>query len=77
MNRRSFLHGTAALLAGASRLAASQNTPMQVPDTSALKRAARQSGKILGMYIVGHDLQFDPTGVRYYCQDLLYDCRWE
>jgi endo-1,4-beta-xylanase len=62
MNRRSFLHGTAALLAGASRLAVSQNTSMQVPDTSALKRAARQSGKILGMYIVGHDLQFDPTG---------------
>src|SRR5580698_2858490 len=61
MNRRSFLWGAAALLGGTSRLAASQNAPMHVPDTSALKRAARQSGKILGMYVVGHDLEFDPT----------------
>jgi endo-1,4-beta-xylanase len=62
MNRRSFLRGTATLLASTSRLAASPNIPSALPDTSALKRAAQQSGKILGMYIVGHDLQFDPTG---------------
>jgi endo-1,4-beta-xylanase len=61
MNRRSFLWGAAALLGGTSRLAASQYGATQVPDTSALQRAARQSGKILGMYIVGHDLQFDPA----------------
>lgn len=61
MNRRSFLRGAAALVAGTSRLAAAQSMPMQVPDASALKRAAHQSGKILGMYIVAHDLQFDPT----------------
>jgi endo-1,4-beta-xylanase len=57
MNRRSLLCGTAALLA----VGASQATVTSVPDTLALKRAARQSGKILGMYVVGHDLQFDPT----------------
>lgn len=62
MNRRSFLWGAAVVLSETSRLARSQSAPMQVPDTSALKRAARQSGKILGMYVVGHDLQFDPTG---------------
>ena len=59
MNRRSFLCGTAALLAGGASL--SYGDVRQVPDTLALKRAARQSGKTLGMYVVGHDLQFDPT----------------
>jgi endo-1,4-beta-xylanase len=61
MDRRSFLWGAAALLGGTSRLAASQDRPTQLPDTSALQRAARQSGKTLGMFIVGHDLQFDPA----------------
>jgi endo-1,4-beta-xylanase len=61
MNRRSFLWGAATLLGASRGLASSQSTPTQVPDTSALKLAARQSEKILGMYIVGHDLQFDPT----------------
>jgi endo-1,4-beta-xylanase len=62
MDRRSFLWGAGVLLGGTSRLAASQSTPAPVADTSALKRAARQSGKVLGMYVVGHDLEFDLTG---------------
>jgi endo-1,4-beta-xylanase len=61
MNRRSFLWGAAALLGGTGRLGASPATPPPVPDTSALKRAAQHSGKTLGMFLVGHDLQFDPT----------------
>jgi endo-1,4-beta-xylanase len=61
MNRRSFLWGAAALLGGTARLGASPVTPPPVPDTSALKRAAQHSGKTLGMFLVGHDLQYDPT----------------
>jgi endo-1,4-beta-xylanase len=61
MNRRSFLWGATALLGGTGRLGASPVTPPPVPDTSALRRAAQHSGKTLGMFLVGHDLQFDPT----------------
>jgi endo-1,4-beta-xylanase len=61
INRRLFLYGAAGLLAGTVDLPASQAIPAQVPDTSALKRAARQSGKILGMFTGAHELQFDPT----------------
>lgn len=61
MNRRSFLYSAAALLVGGSDIATAQPTPARVPDTSALKRAARQSGKILGMFTGAHELQFDPT----------------
>jgi endo-1,4-beta-xylanase len=61
MNRRSFLWAAAALLGGTARLGALPATPPPVPDTSALKRAAQHSGKTLGMFLVGHDLQFDPT----------------
>ncbi len=60
MNRRSFLYGSAALLIGASDIATSQPTPARVPDTSALKRAARQSGKTLGMFTVQYELLFEP-----------------
>src|ERR1700677_1142152 len=61
MNRRSFLYSAAALLVGASDIATPQPTPARVPDTSALKRASRQSGKILGMFTGAHELQFDPA----------------
>jgi endo-1,4-beta-xylanase len=60
MNRRSFLYGAAALLAGVPSGVA-QTMRAQIPDTSGLKRAARQSGKILGMYTGAHELQSDPT----------------
>jgi endo-1,4-beta-xylanase len=61
MNRRSFLRSAAALMAGAAGLGTAQTTPAKIPDTSALKRAARQSGKLLAMFTGGHELQFDPT----------------
>ena len=61
ISRRSFLWGTAALLSGMTHLKASRTAPAQVPDTSSLKRAARQSGKILGMFTGANELQFDLT----------------
>ena len=61
VSRRSFLWGTAALLSGVTSLKASRTTPAQVPDTSSLKRSARQSAKILGMFTGANELQFDPT----------------
>ena len=62
MSRRSFLCGATALLAGAGDLTASQTAPLQTPDTTALKRAAQHSGKILGMFTVQYELLHDPTG---------------
>jgi endo-1,4-beta-xylanase len=59
MNRRSFLCGAAALVAGASDLAVSQTLPPQTADTSALKRAALRSGKILAMFTVQYELLHD------------------
>jgi endo-1,4-beta-xylanase len=61
MNRRSFLYSTAALLIGAGDISTAEPTPARVPDTSAMKRAGRQSGKILGMFTGANELQFDPT----------------
>jgi endo-1,4-beta-xylanase len=61
MNRRSFLYSAGALLIGASDIATPQPTPARVLDTSALKRAARQSGKILGMFTVQYELLFEPV----------------
>lgn len=60
VSRRSFLCGAAALLAGAASLDALPITA-KIPDTSALKNAARQSGKVLGMYTVQHQLLFEPV----------------
>jgi endo-1,4-beta-xylanase len=57
VSRRSFLCGAAALVADT----ASPTTSPQVPDTSALKRAGRQSGKILGMFTVQYELLFEPV----------------
>lgn len=62
ISRRSFLRSTAALCAGAAALAHAQAAaPVSVPDTSALKHAARRSGKLLAMFTVQHELLFDPT----------------
>jgi endo-1,4-beta-xylanase len=60
LTRRSFLCGATALLAGASGLAEKQTMPAQLPDTSALKRAAKHSGKTLGIFTVQYELLFEP-----------------
>lgn len=59
-SRRSFLYGSAALLAGRAGLAAPETLPTQAPDTSALKRAAQNSGKMLAMFTVQYELLHDP-----------------
>jgi endo-1,4-beta-xylanase len=59
MNRRSFLSGAAAWLSATSVLSASQTLPTQLPDTSALKRAAQHSGKTLGTFTVQYELLFE------------------
>jgi endo-1,4-beta-xylanase len=61
MNRRSFLYGAATLLAARNAPAATPSTPATIPDTSALKRAGRKSGKTLAMFTGAHELLFDPT----------------
>jgi endo-1,4-beta-xylanase len=60
MSRRSFLRGATTMLSGAAVLKASPSQQVQPPDLSALKLAARQSGKILGMFTVQYELLFDP-----------------
>jgi endo-1,4-beta-xylanase len=60
MNRRSFLFGAAALLSNGPGLAAMQASPAQLPDTSALKRAAQHGGKALAMFTVQYELLHDP-----------------
>jgi endo-1,4-beta-xylanase len=60
LSRRSFLCGAAAMLSATADLMGSQTPHPQVPDTSALKRAARQNGNILGMFTGAHELMFDP-----------------
>lgn len=60
MSRRFFLRSVASLGAGWNSVAWAQSPPPTVPDTSALKRAAHQSGMILGMYTVQHELLLDP-----------------
>jgi endo-1,4-beta-xylanase len=63
VSRRSFLCGAAtALLASTGGLTASPTTWPRVPDTAALKRAARESGKVLGTYTVQYQLLHDPVG---------------
>jgi endo-1,4-beta-xylanase len=61
VSRRSFCFGASALLAGTAGLTAMPTTAPHVPDTAALKRAAKESGKILGMYTVQHQLVYDPV----------------
>jgi endo-1,4-beta-xylanase len=57
MSRRSFLRGAAAAICAGGSLTQAQNAP----DTSALTRAARQSGKILGVYTGAHELLLEPA----------------
>ena len=57
ISRRSFLRGTAALACAGASLTQAQNAP----DTTALKHAAKQSGKILGVYTGAHELLLEPA----------------
>jgi endo-1,4-beta-xylanase len=61
MNRRYFLRGATALLAGARGFASAQGGPSKTPNTTALKQAARHSGKTLGMFTGQHELLFEPA----------------
>jgi endo-1,4-beta-xylanase len=61
LDRRTFLCGAAALLAATSGLAVEQTMPARLPDMSALRRAAKQNGKLLAMFTGQHDLLFDPA----------------
>ncbi len=58
VSRRSFLYGSAALLAGSAGLAAAE---VERQGRIELKRAARKSGKTLGMFTVAHELLLDPA----------------
>ena len=60
VSRRFFVYGAAALLSTQGGVAIGQVPVQFLPDTSALKDAARRSGTILGMYTVMHELLFDP-----------------
>jgi endo-1,4-beta-xylanase len=61
VSRRSFLGGSAAVLACGPGLGlkAMPVPTAQLPNTSALKRAAQYSGKTLGMFTVAWELQHD------------------
>jgi endo-1,4-beta-xylanase len=61
LTRRSFVSGAAALLANKVVCAANHPPPAQLPDTSSLKRAGKQSGKILAMFTGAHELYLEPT----------------
>jgi endo-1,4-beta-xylanase len=63
LSRRSFLCGALGLLA-AQGSPASQTALQQVPDTSSLKRAAKNRGKVLGVYTGLHELLFDPVAAQ-------------
>jgi endo-1,4-beta-xylanase len=62
LSRRSFLYGASALLAGTAHLGATPANSPQVPDTAALKRAGKESGKTLATFTVQHQLVYDPVG---------------
>ena len=57
MNRRLFLRGAAALACAGASLSPALTTP----DTTPLKRAAQQNGKILGVYTGAHELMLEPA----------------
>jgi endo-1,4-beta-xylanase len=61
VSRRSFVCGAAALLANKAVHAAAQPSPAQVPDTSALRRAGKDSGKTLAIFTGAHELYSGPT----------------
>lgn len=60
LSRRSFLYGTAAVIASGSGLGALPPAP-RIPDTSALKRAGRLSGILLGTFTVRHQIMNEPV----------------
>jgi endo-1,4-beta-xylanase len=59
MSRRTLLRGAATACLSAIGAPVVQSLTPALPDTSALKRAAKQSGKILGTYTVQHELYYD------------------
>ena len=61
VSRRSFLCGAAAVVCSGAGLTQAENATAQSPDTSELKHAAQQSGKILGMYTGAHELLQEPA----------------
>jgi endo-1,4-beta-xylanase len=62
LTRRSLLAGAAAISAHALAAAVAPIIPPQpVPDTTALRQAARKCGILLGTYTVSHELVYDPT----------------
>jgi endo-1,4-beta-xylanase len=60
MNRRVFLQSVAATVAGVTATVVAQPVPVKSSAMASLKLAAQQSGMILGMYTVKHQLLFDP-----------------
>src|ERR1700710_1573695 len=59
MDRRSFLASAASFLATTACAETQIATPPKLVNTSPLTLAARQSGRLLGMYTVAHELQTD------------------
>src|SRR6266702_4321308 len=60
-NRRSFMRGVAGLCATVSGLGWSQVAKPAMPDTSALKKAARLNGTILATFTGMHQLLYEPA----------------
>ena len=60
LDRRSFMIGLAGGCLTAGTCLADAIHPA-TPDTSALRRAAKKSGKLLGMFTVQHELLYDPA----------------
>ncbi len=61
ITRRSLLRGAATACLSSVCAPVARSLAPALPDTSSLKRAERQSGKILGMYTVAHDLYYDTS----------------
>ena len=61
ISRRALLRGAATACLSAIGAPIVQSLTSASPDTSALKRAVQQSGKILGTYTVQHELDYDTS----------------
>jgi hypothetical protein len=60
MNRRVFLQSLSPTVVGTAAHGLAQPVLAKPSAVASLKVAAQLSGKILGMYTVSHQLQFDP-----------------
>jgi len=61
ISRRSLLQGAAAACLSAACAPFAHSLAQDLPDTSALKRAAGRSGKTLGTFTVEHELAYEAT----------------